>query len=265
MMTDLKDLQEKVKALEDHLDQVKLAGDPTAAQKSRVMYKQRKLFKFSGKRTELEDLIREARAAIKAQGLEDQEAVDFLLTCLNGVAKSEVKFTPVIDRPDAEYVFKTLTDAFGERMSHDDLLDLFYARKQAEGESLRHFSHGLMSLLDRALERKANFVPDRDVALRDRFKQKVKDKTLRTYLKQLVRKDSTLTFKDLREEAIQYSEEDHLSNRKVSVHKVDANDSGDESEVSEIGKLKEVVAQQQGQIDSLIKSQQELIRMMKDK
>ena len=64
MMTDLKDLQEKVKALEDQLDQVKLAGDPTAAQKSRVMYKQRKLFKFSGKRTELEDWIREARAAI---------------------------------------------------------------------------------------------------------------------------------------------------------------------------------------------------------
>ena len=150
-------------------------------------------------------------------------------------------------------------------MSHDDLLDLFYARKQVEGESLRDFSHGLMSLLDRALERKANCVPDRDVALRDRFKQKVKDKTLRTYLKQLVRKDSTLTFKDLREEAIQYSEEDRLSNPKVSVHKVAVNDSGDESEVSEIGKLKEVVAQQQGQIDSLIKSQQELIRMMKDK
>ena len=122
-----------------------------------------------------------------------------------------------------------------------------------------------MSQLDRALERKANCVADQDVALRDRFKQKVKDRTLRKYLKQLVRKDPTLTFKDLREEAIQYSEEDRLSNPKVSVHKVDANNSGDELEVSEMGKLKEVVAQQQGQIDSLIKSQQELIRMMKGK
>ena len=107
------------------LDQVKLA-----AQKSRVMYKQRKLFKFSGKRTELKDSIREARAAIKVQGLEDQEAVDFLLTCLDGVAKSEVKFTRVADRPDAESVFKILTDAFSEPMSHDDLLDLFYAKNK---------------------------------------------------------------------------------------------------------------------------------------
>ena len=105
-----------------------------------------------------------ARAALRAQRLEGQDAAD-----LEGGARNEVKYAPAEDRADADGVFEILNEALGERLSYTQLMDLFVHRHQKDGESLRTFSHELMALIDRALDVQPDCVPNRDKGLKRPF------------------------------------------------------------------------------------------------
>lgn len=78
----------------------------------------------------------------------------------------------------------------------------FYQCKQDNLETLRDFSHKLMKKLDRVLRLDNSYVTDKDKLLRNQFRENVTDTWLKRELKKIIRARPTITFTDIREEAV---------------------------------------------------------------
>lgn len=79
----------------------------------------------------------------------------------------------------------------------------FFSRKQQDGETLQEFSHALMRLMEKVVQRFPHGSISRDckeVLLRDQFIEHVFDCSLRRELKQFVRGHPTATLIDVRTE-----------------------------------------------------------------
>lgn len=171
----------------------------------------------------------EARSCLTKQDMRGEEAVSYLLSKLEGTARDEVRYTRATDRDTPEKVFDILEDAFGLRQSATQLMDNFFAHRQGDKDSIREYSHELMKLLGKVRKKDDTRISDPDVVLRDQFAEKLKDAHLRKELKKRIRLDNTLTFKQIREEAYQWEEDDEKSSPKkdekkksTSVHQVEA-------------------------------------------
>jgi transposase InsO family protein len=189
----------------------------------RVLYTHRKLEKYKGEPGGLDDWEREARAAIATQGLHGQQAAEFLLSNLDGSAKREVRYADPQDRQDPDRVCQILRDSFGERLTAPRLLTSFCSRRQRDKETLLAFSHALMELLDRAIQADPAIVPDRDIALRDNFAEKVRSRELRKVLRATLRRHPATTFHELREEAYEWMEEEVGLDVTGATHGIEAN------------------------------------------
>lgn len=193
------------------------ASEQTESQKIVVLPRERRLKKFSGQRTEgqqsVEDFVEEIRAAMAAREMAKGEKVDFIKSHLEGPAKEEVRLFSKEDRENPDRLLEILLDAFGERRSLPQLLKLFYERKQRDSETLRAFSHSLRELLHRALKVDKKAVVDPDQTLRDQFANSVRDGMLRKELRKFVRKHPSISFLDVREEALRWSEEEEKPSR----------------------------------------------------
>ncbi|KAI2665183.1 Branchpoint-bridging protein [Labeo rohita] len=86
-------------------------------------------------------------------------------------------------------------------------IEAFFSRKQQEGETLLEFSLALLSLLERVKQRAPGGLLNTDILLRDQFVEYVVDNSLRRELKQLVRRQPTIGFLEVRGEAIRWERE----------------------------------------------------------
>lgn len=163
----------------------------------------------------------EAKSCLNKQDLTGVEGVNFLLGHLEGTARDEIRYTRDADRNTPDKVFDILEDAFGIRQSATQLMDAFFAYRQGEKESIREYSHALMKLLGKVQKKDNARISDADVVLRDQFAEKVRDPHLRRELKKRVRQDSALTFKQIREEAYDWEEDDQVPRKKATVHEVE--------------------------------------------
>ena len=172
--------------LQKELDDLKGKEPKQPEPVRQVMYvpRERKLKKFTGHpKTDLdqtvEEFIIDARSAISNMSSKDQ--TDFLLSHLEGAAKSEVRLRD--ECKDPESIFNVLTQSFGDNRSRAQLLRQFYDRTQRKGESLRAFSHALMETLDKIMSRGEKghkvHISDRNIVLRDQFAENVYDLALR--------------------------------------------------------------------------------------
>jgi hypothetical protein len=173
----------------------------------RLVYAPRRLEKFDGVTRNIGDWEVQAKDAILAQGLKGQPAADYLLAHLEGPACDEVKFSPLEERKDSDGVIAILKAAFGEQATENELLDAFFSRHQGPKETLREYSHALMSLLDRAFSVNDKVLTNKDHALRDQFAEKIRDETLRNILKLTISTDNKKTFKDIRQQARRWTGE----------------------------------------------------------
>ena len=193
------------------------APGQTESQKIVVLPCERRLKKFSGQKTEgqqtVEDFVEELRAAMQAREMAKGEKLDFIKSHLEGPAKEEVRLFPKEDRENPDRLLEILLDSFGERRSLPQLLKLFYERKQRDSETLRAFSHSLRELLHHALKVDKKAVVDPDHTLRDQFANSVRDGMLRRELRKFVRKHPSISFLDVREEALRWSEEEEKPSR----------------------------------------------------
>lgn len=130
------------------------------------------------------------------------EKLDFITSHLEGAAREEVRLFPKDDCENPECILDILLEAFGEKRSLPQLLKLFYERRQQEGESLRAYSHSLRELLNRAVK------VDRVLTLRDQFANSVRDGVLHKELRKFIREHPSVSFLDVREEALRWSEEE---------------------------------------------------------
>ena len=220
-MTDVAALQAKIdqleaenKQLKDDQDQLQQRLD--AKQFIKVVPTSQKLRKYGGDSRDLNKWITECKRQISLQGLTGRNACDYILSHLEGHAEDEAQFELDVSTCTSEQIFTALTNAFSEQLTAADLLDLLYQRQQGERESLRDFAYALMRLLDRAVATKQDCVHNKDTLLRDRFILKVRSERLRDHLRTEVWRKPDMKFKEAREEAIRFANEDRKPLKRVT-------------------------------------------------
>lgn len=113
----------------------------------------------------VDEFTEEVERAIRARGLHGEEQVDFILSLLKGSALEEVKLRMGGQPKQPSDLFSYLRGAFREKRTTPQLLNAFYARRQADGEDLRDYSHALSQLLNSALQQSPKAFDVRDEAM----------------------------------------------------------------------------------------------------
>ncbi|XP_056014031.1 uncharacterized protein LOC130052600 [Ostrea edulis] len=166
---------------------------------------------------------------LKTRPTPQEEQVDFVLSHLEGPAKEEMRFRPTEEKKSPKAVLGILREVFGDRATVSELLSEFYSTKQSRSQSLQDVSVELMGKLERILRVDKSRVKERDIMLRDQLAENVYESWLRRELKRIVRTHDTITFHDLREEAIALAQdqEEPKKRTEVTVYAEKANDHDD--------------------------------------
>lgn len=220
--------------------------------------RERKCPRFSGKRSvdgiSVEDWIEEARRSLSARPASLLEQALFVYDLLDGEAKREVKFSPLVDRNDPEKIFAILKENFRCSKSLNTLYRQFYHRRQQESESVREYSHVLMELMEQIKDRDDN-LDNEDRVLRDQFVEGLRDDKLQGDLLDKISSNRTLTFRAIRHEALEWlnrrTQPPRARAYSCNSYEADAN-AVTVSPVSELTELKECFLKQQAQLDAIL-------------
>lgn len=148
------------------------------------------------------EFVEEFQQVLKTRPATTEEQVDFLISHLEGPAKDEIRYRASPEKNTPQKILTILKDAFGERATTSELMTEFYQCKQDYSETLRDFSHKLMKKLDRVLRLDNSYVTDKDKLLRNKLSENVTNTCLKRELKKFIRARPTITFTDIREEAL---------------------------------------------------------------
>lgn len=241
----------------------------TVERPERYVYlpRERKCPRFSGKSTDplpIEEWVEEARRSLAVRHMSRAEQALFLYDLLDGEAKNEIRFRPSTDRVDPEKILTILTETYGCSQSFVSLQKQFFQRKQKEGESIREFSHALLSLMEAIKRRNPTGILNSDALVRDQLIEHVRDGLLRRELKRSVRLNPEVSFLSIRSEAIRWAEDGEracvprarayscdfqaqvVSECHVDSHTVTVKPS------DELSELKECLRKQQTQLDAIL-------------
>ena len=198
----MEQLKEELDALKLQLGQIK---KDDSSQKFVFTPKPRKVEKFSGRKGEgqsvyefIDDIVR----VLKTRPTSNEEKVDYLISHLDGPAKEEIRYRAPSLKKDPQQVLDILRETFGEKSTASELTADFYSTKQEENQSLQEFSHVLMRKLDKIGQVDHTFISEPERTLRNQFAENVFDKWLRRELKKSLRSRPSITFNELRKEAV---------------------------------------------------------------
>lgn len=232
------EIKAQLEALKAELEKVKLEKKAPVEGGQQLVFapKLRKVEKFSGRKghgVSVYEFIEEMTRILKARPTPQEEQVDFILSHLEGPAKEEMRFRPAEEKKHPKTVLEILREVFGERATVSELLSDFYSTKQSRSQSLQDFSVELMGKLDRIIRVDKTRVKERDIMLRDQLAENVFESWLRRDLKRIVRNHGSMTFHDLREEAITLTQDQEEPKKKteVTVYAEKANNDDDIKEL----------------------------------
>ncbi len=97
----------------------------------------------------------------------------------------------------------------GTRLKH------FYERKQMQGETIRSYAYDLQERLSRVKCREPNSVPDAESVLKEQLVLGLRDDFLRCEMKRRVKEDASLTFVQVMQAAITWSEEEETQTANI--------------------------------------------------
>ena len=228
----------------------------------------RKCPMFKGKSgIKVNEWIEEAEACMRARHLSVNDQAFFLFDQLEGEAREEIKYRPSTDRNDPEKIKSILRELYGCSQSYVALQQAFFSRKQQDGETLLEFSLALMSIMDRVKHRAPDGLVNAEVLLRNQFSEHVIDGALWRELKQLIRRQPTMTMLELRAEAIRWEHEGmpggargrsqsvpSIHGVQYAVHGGHLPVSSSSTEGSELSELKDMLRRQQEQLNQLSQS-----------
>ena len=173
--------------------------------------RERKCPRFLGKIAQdsltVEEWVDEARRSLGARPMSQSKKTLLVFDLLDGEAKAEVKLRPSGERSNPEQIFTILLEAYGCSQSYITLQQQFFQRRQLEGESLREYSHVIMSLMEMVRRKAPLCFPNPDNVLRDQFIEHVKDNMLKRELRRHMRLHPNSSFLDIRGEALRWVEE----------------------------------------------------------
>ena len=168
--------------------------------------RERKCPRFLGKIAQdsltVEEWVDEARRSLGARPMSQSEKTLLVFDLLDGEAKAEVKLWPSGERSNPEQIFTILLESYGCSQSYITLQQQFFQRRQLEGESLREYSHVIMSLMEMVRQKAPLCFPNPDNVLRDQFIEHVKDNMLKRELRRHMRLHPNSSFLDIRSEAL---------------------------------------------------------------
>lgn len=286
-LQELRDLIAQLKADNERLRQERAVGSGTSATPStstassvnpstagvsvaeRLVFvpRDRKCPMFRGKSgIGLNEWLEEIEGCARARHLSLADKAFFLFDHLEGEAREEIKYRSSAERTDPAKIITILQELYGCSDSYVALQEAFFSRKQQESETLQEFSLALLGLMEKVKSSAPNGMPNADVLLRDQFVEQVLDSTLRRELKQLVRRQPTLTLLEIRGEAIRWEREGlpsgvrHRSSSVPSVYGIQygvhSGPSGiaQSTHLSEMSEMKELLKRQQEQLNQLTQS-----------
>ncbi len=232
-----------------------------------IIPRERKCPRFSGNNSigclGVEEWVEEARRCLNSKHMTSTEQALFLYDHLDGEAKSEIRFRPTVDRNNPDRILAILLETFGCPQSYIEAQKQFFQRRQRDGESLREFSHAVMSLMEVIERKNPGGIPDSDVVIRDHFAEYVRDNMLRRELKRLIRSQPSMSFINVRSEALRWSDDgERPSLPRIRAYSCDTHIDACELGVNssavtvepskEISELKETLRKQQVQLDAIL-------------
>lgn len=212
----------------------------------------------------VDEWVEEARACMRIRNMTPAEQAYFLYDHLEGEARDEIKYRSIADKSDPDRIISALREVYGCAESYITLQETFFSRRQQEGETLLEFSLALLSLFEKVTSQSPHAISNADIVVRDQFVECVSDNALRRELKQLIRRQPTVTLLDVRGEAIRWEREGMpggargrsqsvplVSGFQYEVRGSPGSGSARGNPSSELKELREMLRQQQQQIDLL--------------
>lgn len=176
---------------------------------SKLVYctKARKIDSFTGATSvSIEDWLEEVKIVFRSCNItSDAEQADYVLSHLDGQAKTEVKFHSPKEKGSFLSLECILRKAFGENRSFAQLQQAFYSRRQREDEELRDFSYALLELANKIQNASGDPKFDTSGMLLHNFAEGVCDPDLRRELKSKLRNEKETDFLNFRDWAIQWT------------------------------------------------------------
>ncbi|KAI4874103.1 hypothetical protein NFI96_002857 [Prochilodus magdalenae] len=152
-----------------------------------------KLPEFSGCSTKsgditIEEWVSAMKSAFKVLKVPDEDRIELVEQQLKDEAKLIVRFKVT----------------FGTRLKE------FYERKQMSGETVRSYAYDLRKKLNRVVQKDSDRVPDAAAVLKEQLVLSLKDDFVRREMKRRVKEEKDLSFTQLMQAAITWSEEEEV-------------------------------------------------------
>lgn len=175
----------------------------------------RKLPEFSGCQAKpgelsVDEWIISMKSALKVMKIPEEDKILFVKQYLKDEAKMTVKFVLNEGEKSVDEIFETLNQTYGDKIPIGSRLKEFYDRKQMPGETIRSFAYDLQGKLTIIRNRESSRVPDADGILKEQLVLGFRDDLLRREMKRLAKTEKGMTFIELMQEAITWSEEEEV-------------------------------------------------------
>ncbi|XP_051549719.1 uncharacterized protein LOC127438277 [Myxocyprinus asiaticus] len=173
----------------------------------------RKLPEFSGRSDKagelsIEEWVASMKSAFQMMKVPAEDHVELAKQHLKDEAKATVRFMLGGGEKSADDIFEVLLDTYGDKVPVGTRLKDFYERKQMQGETIRSYAYDLQERLSRVQRREPNRVPDAESVLKEQLALGLRDDFLRRVMKRRIKEDANLTFVQVMQAAITWSEEE---------------------------------------------------------
>ncbi|KAL2086778.1 hypothetical protein ACEWY4_017837 [Coilia grayii] len=170
----------------------------------------RKCSDFSGKQGEVkvEEWISLMKSALQVMKIPAEDQAEFVKQHLKDEAKLTVKYMVKDIDQSATKIFDALCETYGDKVPIGTRLKEFYDRKQMTGETIHSYAYDLQEKLMSIQRRDSKRVPDADLMLKEQLALGLRDDILRREIKKRLKENEGLTFSELMQDAISWSEEE---------------------------------------------------------
>lgn len=174
-----------------------------------VIPRERTVSKFSG--SGVNQFVEEIRSLWDNRtSSSTKDKLESIFSNIDSEVRSEIRCHPKSVQDDPEKLLTVLLDIYGERRGVSELIGVFYQVHQQNGEAVRSFSHRLKRAFDQlqVRQRQMESRPLEESVLRDQFVSQLRSSLHRRQLKEIVFEKKDVSFFDVRDVAIRWSEEE---------------------------------------------------------
>ena len=203
------DLQAARKSVETELAEYK--------GKSKVSYlpKEKKFQTFDESVDDIVEWFEEIETYVDIKFTDRSEKIMFITDRLPRKIQRELKFLLDVNTCTVEQVKTHLCTVYGVQCNLTQLKEKFFARNQKPDEELMSYSHALVNLARLMEEHTKGSFGDKDSCLKQRMSEGVLNRELSRELHRLIKENTTQTFLDFRNAAIDWMSYDKKSKSKV--------------------------------------------------